>query len=181
MFLSTDKVSFRQLEREDLTQLRDWRNSLEIRSRTREFKPLNMLDQEKWFSSYANDNIMFAIEAEGVLIGVCGLTHINWKNRSAEWSWYIGDSNYKSKGLGRHILYLLCEYCFMELGLHRFWAEIYVIDDNNPISMYEHWGFKLDGTIRDTYWWCGQWHPSVFMSMLDTEWNAMRATYLKRA
>jgi RimJ/RimL family protein N-acetyltransferase len=178
MFLSTGKIAFRQLEQEDLPQLRDWRNSLEIRNRTREFKPLNMLDQEKWFSSYANDNIMFAIESEKKLIGVCGLTHIDWKNRSTELSWYIGDGDFKKKGLGRRIIYLLCEYCFVEVGLHRFWGEVYVID-GGLIPMYEKLGFGIDGYVRDTYWWDGQWWPSAMISILDTEWKEIRESYLK--
>ena len=48
MFLQTDKISFRPIEREDLAMLRDWRNDPEIRLRTREKFPLNLLDQEKW-------------------------------------------------------------------------------------------------------------------------------------
>jgi hypothetical protein len=178
LFLSTDGIAFRQLEREDLSQLRDWRNSPAIRSRTREFKPLNMADQEKWFSSYNNSNIMFAIEKKGKLIGVCGLTHLDWKNRSAELSWYIGDGNYKAKGLGRHIIYLLCSYAFDEIGLWRFWGEVYEIDDK-LVPMYKALGFKIDGVVRDTYWDNGQWYPSAFISILNTEWTKMRANYLK--
>lgn len=178
MFLSTKKITLRPVEREDLTQLRDWRNSPEIRSRTREFKPLNMADQEKWFASYPANNIMFAIESEGKLIGACGLTHIDWKNRSAELSWYVGDGNYRAKGIGRHIIFLLAEYCFSELGLHRFWGEVYVVD-NNLIPMYITLGFQCDGVIPETYWWDGQWYPSAFISILDNKWKEMRESYLR--
>lgn len=179
MFLQTDKIVFRQIEREDLSQLRDWRNSPGIRSRSREFKPLTMADQEKWFSSYNNSNIMFAIEAKGKLIGVCGLTHIDWKNRSAELSWYIGDGNFRAKGLGGHIIYLLCSYAFNEIGLARFWGEVYEID-NKIILMYRSLGFHIDGTIRNTYWWNGQWYPSVFISIMADEWARISKTYLRR-
>lgn len=196
MFLSNDKVSFRQIEREDLPMLRDWRNSPIIRSRVREFKPLNMVDQEYWFNSYNSNNIMFGIEirpqviqlypdcpetikiTQPRLIGVCGLTHIDWKNRSAELSCYI-DDDFRDRGLERYIMALLCSYAFDEIGLHRFWCEVYILDDTK-MSKYHSLGFETDGTIRDTYWWDGRWYSSAFVSMLDNEWKEMRNSYVPR-
>lgn len=202
MFLQTDKVAFRQLEESDLPQLRDWRNDIEVRKRAREFAPLNLLSQKRWFDSLdKRENIMFLILGDNAgcpvysasgppeklsfktnllpekPIGVCGVTHIDWKNRSGELSWYIGNSDFKGKRLARHINYLLCQYCFLELCLHRFFAEVYVIDDI-IVPMYEHLGFKLDGLVRDTYFWDGRWYGSAFLSILSSEWETMRRQYL---
>ena len=44
-------VDLRQIEESDLPELRDWRNSHYIRAYTREFRPLNILNQKKWFES----------------------------------------------------------------------------------------------------------------------------------
>ena len=59
-------VNLRPLEEEDLKQLRDWRNSEHVRKTTREYKPLNMLNQKQWFESIHRENppkhIMFGIE-----------------------------------------------------------------------------------------------------------------------
>jgi len=184
MFLQTDKISFRPIEREDLAMLRDWRNDPEIRLRTREKFPLNLLDQEKWWESLRDrKNIMFLIRAygEGIHdpyypIGVCGLTHIDWLNRSGELSWYIGDKNYRGKKLGRHIIFLLNNYGFLELGLHRIWGECY--NNTDLPDMYRKLGFFIEAKIRDTYWYNGQWYGSTFFSMIECEWNLMRETYL---
>lgn len=179
MFLNTKEVALRPVEREDLPQLRDWRNDLINRKRFREFRPLNMKNQEKWFVSLSDGkNIMFIITTDkDVPIGVCGLTYINWKNRSAEISLFIGRNECKTVSNYRHVIYLLCSYCFDELGLHRFWGEGYIID-NEWIELFKSLGFKVDGTIPDTYWWDGKWHPSAFISILENEWRDMKELYL---
>lgn len=196
MFLETEKIRFRQIEEEDLPTLRDWRNDSELRKRMREYAPLNMLNQKNWFESLQDrKNIMFGIEArpqivqlypdcpetikvtQPRLIGICGLVHIGWKNRCAETSLYIGENNFTKREYYRHVAYLLCEYAFRELGLHRFWSEVYLID-NVWIDMYQDWGFKVDGIVRDTYWWNGKWHNSALISMIEQEWEVMREGYL---
>jgi len=183
LFLETDKIGLRQLERDDLVQARDWRNQAEIRERTREYIPLNMLNQERWFESLLDrDNIMFAVickETETpTFIGVTGLTHIDWKNRSAEFSYYIGDKELRGKGYGRHVAYLLFEYGFQEIGLHRIWGEIYGVAEE-IFEIDKRLGFKLDGTLRETFFNRGKYWDSWIVSILDREWVDIRATYLK--
>ena len=80
-------VKFRSLEREDLEKLRDWRNSKYVKRTTREYRLLSMFNQKAWFESLHKQNppqdIMFGItNKKNKLIGVCGLTYIDWKNRA---------------------------------------------------------------------------------------------------
>src|SRR3972149_5753657 len=88
-----EKVTFRALERDDLRQLRDWRNLPEVRKRTREFRLLSMEHQERWFTQLHDDRntIMLAVlDEQGKLIGVVGLTYIDWKNRERGLHLYRG-------------------------------------------------------------------------------------------
>lgn len=95
-------VKLRQIEEFDLAKLRDWANSPYIRAYTREYRPLNMLNQKRWFESLFTNrsNIMFAIEKKDdkEIIGCCGLTHINWKEGHGEVSIYIGEQKWQEKG-----------------------------------------------------------------------------------
>ena len=80
-------VTLRALEKEDLPSLKEWRNSLHVRKSTREYKLLNMINQKNWFESIHQSNppkdIMFGIlNKRKKLIGVTGLTYIDWKNRN---------------------------------------------------------------------------------------------------
>ena len=82
-------VNLRALEEKDLELLKKWRNDKKTRVHTREYRLLNMINQYEWFESIHKQNppssIMFGIQNQkSKLIGVCGLTYIDWKNRHAE-------------------------------------------------------------------------------------------------
>jgi len=183
MFMQARLIGLRQIEESDLPILRDWRNQPEIRSRTREFAPLNLLNQRNWWQSLTDRrNIMFGITkleyADKNLIGVCGLVHIDWKNRNGEFSYYLGEASSRGKGYGREVAYLLFEYGFRELGLHRIWAEVYS-NATEILAIDEKLGFKTEGIMRESYWNDGQWWDSHIISVLDSEWRKIRGDYIK--
>jgi len=101
------------------------------------------------------------------LIGVCGLVHIDWKNRSGEYSIYIGDEKNRGKGYARETDCLVFNYGFKELGLHKMWVEIY---DNveRVVAIRLKQGFVEEGILRDTYWYDGRWWNSHILSLLDS-------------
>ena len=87
-------IRLRALEYGDLSTLRDWRNNKNLRVMTREYRLINMLKQKNWFEMISKENppsaIMFGvINNRNKLIGVCGLTYIDWKNKHAEISCYL--------------------------------------------------------------------------------------------
>lgn len=49
--LSGEYVALRAIEQDDLIQLMTWRNNPEFRKFFRETSEINMINQEKWFSS----------------------------------------------------------------------------------------------------------------------------------
>src|SRR5690242_2111327 len=116
-------VGLRALEREDLPFLRDWRNLTSFRRNFREYRELNMANQESWFSrvnASAND-FMFMIEMleDKTPVGACGLLYTNWIIRSADFSFYIGhhESYIDDKGLASEAAQLLIDYGFKNLNL----------------------------------------------------------------
>lgn len=172
------RIILRALEHDDLRQLRDWRNDPDIRIRTREYRLLNMTNQEKWFQSLQRkspESIMFGIvEAElGRLIGVCGLVHIDWVNRSAEISLYIGEKEHRGKAYGTEVIEVLLKYGFDTLNLHRIWAEVYALPEGYgvPGKLFLKCGFKLDGKLRHTVFRMGKYYNSEFYSILRDEWS----------
>lgn len=173
MFLESRNVGLRPIEREDLAQMRDWRNDPEVRESFREFRPLNMQNQEKWFESLKDGrNIMFAIEKKpkryGAFIGVCGLCYVDQHNRSAEISYYVGDKRWGGK-YDKEIIRLLLKYGFEELGLHRIHSESYVFAADRSIE--DECGFKREGVRRDVVFRHGRFWNSVTFSILEDEWK----------
>lgn len=177
------KIVLRQVEKEDLELLRDWRNSKNIRPYVREYSPLNMLNQNVWFESLLKKppkQIMFSIieKRSKKLVGCAGLVNIDWKNRNAEVSIYLGNSNWQGKGIASETLQLIMDYSFKTLGLNKVSAEIY---EYNPTSvkLFKKAAFKLDGKLREHHYWDGKFWDSLMFSILRSEYDTFIQTHNK--
>lgn len=164
-------VGLRAIEKEDLTKLLEWRNNPGLRQYFREYRELNHYNQDQWFESKViqdPNTIMFAIEELETqqLSGACGICYIDWINRSADFSIYIGSNNtYIDHHFARDAAEILINYAFSELNLHRLWCELYEFDVMKK-EMLENIGFQLDGRHRQTHWSKGKWNDSLFYSLL---------------
>lgn len=167
-------TGLRAIEESDLPMLLAWRNTPEMRLFFREHRELSLSQQIKWFNSTVNSDPntkMFAILElkTGRLLGACGLCYIDWINRSADFSIYIGADNlYIDQQFAPDASNLLIQYAFSELCLHRLWAEIYSIDQKK-IEFFNLLSFKLDGRHRESHWTNGAWCDSLFFSKLSSD------------
>jgi len=165
-------VGLRALEQKDLPQLMEWRNNPEMRKFFRETDEINSINQEKWFTSVIAKNSlhkMFAIIniETNELMGACGLCYIDWVNRSADFSIYLGYNNlYIDDTYAIEAAEIMRDYGFNILNLHRLWAEIYSIDEAKKV-FFNKLNFKLDGEHKETYWFENNWHNSLFYSLLN--------------
>jgi len=159
-------TALRAIEESDLPMLLAWRNTPEMRQFFREHRELNLAQQLKWFESTVNSDPntkMFAICElnTGKLLGACGLCYIDWINRSADFSIYIGyDALYMDSHFAPDAAKTLRAYAFGQLGLHRLWAEVYSFDIKK-IDFFNDLKFMLDGRHRQTHRHNGSWHDSL--------------------
>ena len=96
--ISGKYAGLRAIEKDDLPMMLHWRNRPQFRQYFREYRELNFMNQEHWFENIVLKNrnlIMFSIVdiKKGDLLGACGLCYINWINRNADFSLYIGVSD----------------------------------------------------------------------------------------
>lgn len=167
-------VGLRAIERSDLSTLLEFRNKPEYRRYFREYRELSMANQNVWYEEIVMKDpktIMFSIiELESNrLLGACGLCYIDWANKNADFSIYIGADNlYIDDKFALDAALIMAQYGFKELGLHRLWAEIYDFD-NPKMKFFENMGFELEGRHRETHWSEGKWHDSLFYSLLNEE------------
>lgn len=164
-------VGLRAIEESDLNQLLTWRNIPEFRQYFREFRELNTTNQQAWFDKYVMQDTstqMFAIVElqTNELIGACGLCYIDWVNRSADFSIYIGKDNlYIDDYYAIDAAKVMERYGFEELNLHRLWAEIYSIDEKKKIFFHKI-GFEQEGVFKETHWTQGKWVDSIYFAKL---------------
>ena len=167
------KITLSPVEREDIEQLRNWRNQPELRKYFREHRDISKTMQSAWFDKINNDpnQVNFEIrEAENnKLIGHCGLYYISWIHRHAEFGIYIGADDYRSGGFGSDALRTLIKYGFNDLNLNRIWCEVY--DNNTSIELYKHLGFVHEGTLRQTYYNEGRYWDSHLLGIFRDEFE----------
>lgn len=171
--LNGEHVGLRAIESRDLPQLLEWRNQPGLRRYFREYRELNLTQQQQWFESKVNGDPstrMFAIvDKQGGLLGACGLCYIDWVNRTADFSIYLGvDGIYIDSVLAPDAARVMIRYAYEELGLHRLWSEIYAFDHAKQ-GFFTTLGFSLDGRHRQTHWAEGAWHDSLYYSLLSTD------------
>lgn len=170
--LQGNYVGLRAIEKSDLSTLLEWRNNPDFRLFFREYRELNYDNQLLWYEKYVlNDSStqMFAITTldTNELIGACGLCYIDWVNRNADFSIYIGKDNlYIDEVFAIDAAKVMEKYGFEELNLHRLWAEIYSID-NKKKAFFKTLGFKLEGTLKETHWTEGRWVDSLYFGKFD--------------
>ena len=167
-------TSLRAVEEADLETLLAWRNRPELRRYFREHRELNSTQQRQWFDSKVNGDPctrMFAVveRASGRLLGAAGLCYIDWVNRTADFSLYLGaDGLYIDDRWAPDAAVTMLNYGFGELGLNRVWSEIYSFDTFKT-AFFQRLGFALDGRHRQTHWAEGAWHDSLYYSLLASD------------
>lgn len=170
------KIYLSNLERDNLEQLRLWRNNPELRQYFREYREISPDMQKAWYESRVLNNpnqVDFEIHdlETSKLIGHCGLYYINWTYRTGEFGIYLGDTDYRGKGYGSDSLKTLVKYGFDDLNLNRIWAEVYT--NNTALDLYTHVGFKVEGVMRQTVYKNGSYYDSTMIGMLKSEYESL--------
>ena len=75
----------------------------------------------------------------------------------------------KGKGYGREAIAALMGYAFTELGMNKFWLDVYP-DNKVGIALYESLGLKKEGVLRQNYKSDRGYLDQVVYSMLKSEY-----------
>jgi len=93
-------------------------------------------------------------------------------NESCNFRIFIGPHG-RDRGLGTEATRLLIGHGFERLGLHRISLEVYAF---NPRARraYEKVGFRVEGVLRESFRYNGEWIDATVMSILASEWPPSR-------
>ncbi len=170
------KIYLCAVEEQSIEQLREWRNTPNLRQYFREYREINSTMQKDWFHNRVmknKDQVDFEIRDQktNTLLGHCGLYYINWISRKAEFTVYIGNKHYRSGGYGSDALRTLFKYGFEQLNLNKIWCEVY--SNNQAINIYRHLGFVDEGCLRQNYYNDGKYWDSYLLGLLRDEWQKL--------
>ena len=179
MILETKDLIIKRTIFEDLDTFYIWERMPEV---TKYFSIKDDQTKEEILEKYYADKAdpsadqfsVFCKEADGSLklIGRIVLGDIieGWKGEI--WRIYIGDLDYRGRGLGRQSMEAVMKYCFDELKFERLYLDHYT---GNPASqLYLKLGFQYEGVLRSNCRKNGVLYDVHLMSMLKDEYYCDR-------
>jgi RimJ/RimL family protein N-acetyltransferase len=137
--------------------------------------PVNLEMEQKWYEKILVSN--FPVTVFGIdyienqrLIGITVLKDINLINRSAEFAIYIGDKEYKGKGLSNEATLETLRFGFYKIGLNRIFLK--VLEENEiAIKLYKTSGFKEEGLLRKSVFKNNCFKNELLMAILKEEFH----------
>ncbi len=165
-------VNFCTITKNDLRTLQKWRNSNDIFAFNTQYVLLNMINQENWYEQTMqknSDRVMFMVTNKlDNPIGVCGLIHVDLKDKTASIAIIIGEKKSQNKGFGTEVLQMLIDYGFNKLKLHRLEAEVFDYNETS-IKLFKKMNFTQEIVLRDSLWRRGKWWDIFLFSLLQSE------------
>ncbi len=166
----------RELEREDIKKINEWRNDPElIACLGAPYRFINEDVDSAWYEKYMhsrNNSVRCVIvnsENDEEIVGLISLLDINYINRSAELHIMIGGAQNRGKGIGTFAVESMVEHAFNNLNLRR--IELGVLENNVPaIKLYEKTGFIREGIKRKSNYKNGEYISLIMMALLKEEW-----------
>jgi RimJ/RimL family protein N-acetyltransferase len=169
------RVTLRALTEADLPRLTDFKNDVEFellgggdppRPRTVEVEREAFAERAK-----DKDSQNFAIEADGLFIGDCGLFNADHRSGTAEVGIGIGDRAYWGRGYGREALTLLVDYGFRMQNLRKLGLMVHG-SNSRAIRCYHAVGFVEEGRLREQVWSGGRYEDLVLMGLFRSDFQA---------
>ncbi len=177
------EIALKPVEFEDLQLLKSYRNNPNIMRWCRQYKLLSFHDQKEWYKKINDsDEIEMRVivakkenqsitnernNLQYIIIGVCGLTSIDFINRRAEFSLYIAPE-YQGHGNAKAALIKLFKFGFDDLNLNIIWGESF--EGNPAINIFKKMMFE-EGKRRQFYYKNGKYVNAVLYSITKNEYN----------
>ena len=145
-------VELRKLTLSDTSNIVKWRNSLEVKKNLYSQKDVTEEQHIDYFKKYVITNkiVQFIIVVDGVDCGTTFLKNIDEEKREAEFGIFIGEAEYRGRGISPIATQIIVDYGFNVLELKRIYLT--VLEDNIPaIKGYLKAGFIKTGLIENGY------------------------------
>lgn len=159
------------LEVDEITKekVRKWRNDDYVRCNMLSQHIIRKNEHREWLEKLERDNtyLFWVVFIEQIAIGAVYLTDIDIEQKTAEWGYYIGESKYRNKGLGKEILLHFLNIVFDKLKISVIMTRV-LSHNERAMHIYNDLGFReistetsmsgsIDNAIRTFYYSKDNW------------------------
>ncbi len=128
-----------------------WRNAPDVRCRMVHQEEISEEDHARWLAGLEREGSLRRVRVahwRGVPFGVVALDDLDLVAGSASWGLYIGEPDYRGRGLGKRMLEEILRWGFEELGLYRLYTSV-LSDNVEALGLYLKRGFRIEGNWRE--------------------------------
>ena len=177
--LSGRRVVLREPRDEDGRALFAYTSDPEV-TRFLAIEPPTSLDDTKYFIGKCREHRLqdreyFYVVADAgtdQALGITGLRHIDTVMRTAQIGTWLARGRWGT-GVNTEAKYLLLEFAFCRMGLHRVEARIDVQNERS-VRAFERLGGVREGILRESFFKGGQYHDQYLYALLEPEWQRHR-------
>ena len=168
--VKSKNLYLRELAETDLDRTWEWLHRPDIYTKIGVQVPFSKEQQKQWFARLKEDNtkMVFAVclLKNDAHIGNVSLDMIDLRHKNARLSIFIADNDTRGKGLGTEALFLLEEYAFKKLNLHKIWCKTDA-NDLKVLEFYKKLGFEQEGIWKEHEIRNGQYLDKVLFGKIS--------------
>ncbi|MEX0810917.1 MAG: GNAT family N-acetyltransferase [Chitinophagales bacterium] len=138
-----NNIHFADLSEEHLEMLRNWRNTDEVKQFLVNKNHIKADEQIKWFAELdKRKNIYYIVYYENTAIGCASLVNIDYKKKTAQPGFFIGNIKFRNHPVAVFSVYKLIERAFNDLKLNHL-ESVVLAENKSAIQLYRFLGFGL--------------------------------------
>lgn len=166
-------VEYKILKKEDIEDVRRWRNSDLINGVSYNRTHITSDMQQKWYKKIENDISQrhWIITYNNENIGYAAIRNIDEKNRKCEFSsLYIGETKYLLSGTGAIAEYLIIDEIFNSFKVDKIFCEVLELN-SKVIQLHKRFGFEVEGVLKNHYIIENKGESVHILSLFRDKWN----------
>ena len=134
--------------------------------------------QKIWFRSIEyNDKVLYwIITFDNVDIGLLSITKIDYNNKRCDWAYYIADSQFQGKGIGRNLECNIYDFVFYTLELNKLCCEV-MSNNYRVVEIHQHFGSSVEGKRVEHIWKDDECFDIYEMAITKSKWDQIKSSY----
>lgn len=172
-YIDGNKISLNEVNREDLSLFKNWRNYAEQTKNYRTIGPLTEYNQNWYWEHVVNsdNHKVFTItkKENGIPIGEIRISYISFIDGTGEIGIILNPQE-RGKGYGHEALQLILDFAFNRMRLTRIESQ-YVESNISSAKLFKKAGFVIEGIRRNAKYFDGKYNNVIIASILAYEYN----------
>ena len=169
MVIQGEKIYLRSItdDVEDTSHIIKWRNSENVRPFFIYQEPFTVENHEKWLNEviFKKNGYQFMVydKSNDEMIGSTYFRDVDLVSSKAEFGFFIGEEEYKGRGIGTEILKLMTEFGFNQLHFNKIYARVFS-DNKAYVNCFLKNGFVKEAYLRQEVFLRGQYRDIIFLA-----------------